>query len=104
MDAQRYDSLAVSELKALLAALDEFEDELEPEFTGDVLRIEFDDGEQFVVNTQRAAQQIWLAADRRAWHFDHDEAHGWVDSKGDGKLRDVLSRALSDKLGRPVSV
>ena len=36
------------------------------------LRLDLRDGTKIVINSHRAARQIWMAADRTAWHFDPD--------------------------------
>jgi CyaY protein len=91
---------AFPELSALLAALDELP-ELTAELAGDVLTIEFEDDQKvYVVNTQLAARQIWLAAERRAWHFDYvPDTDGWVEKKSSAELWATLQSMLQTKLG-----
>jgi iron-sulfur cluster assembly protein CyaY len=91
---------AFPELAALVSALDELP-ELTAELAGDVLTIEFEDQKVYVVNTQLAARQIWLAAERRAWHFDYvPEQDGWVEKKSSAELWATLQSLLQTKLGR----
>jgi CyaY protein len=101
-----YRARAFPELSALVAALDAFPDELFAELEGDVLNIEFDDRTKYVVNSHAAARQIWLAAERSAWHFDYDEQRGaWLDSKTQQvELWSQLEQLLGRKLGRPVTL
>lgn len=95
---------AFPELAALVAALDELP-ELTAELAGDVLTIEFDDQKVYVINTQLAARQIWLAAERRAWHFDYvPEQDRWVEKKSAAELWPTLQGMLQTKLGRPVTL
>ena len=58
-----YLARAGHELRLLVDALDgEFADELDAELESDILTIEFADGTRYVVNSHRAARQIWMAA------------------------------------------
>jgi CyaY protein len=100
-----YQARAFPELRALVDALDAFPDEVFAELAGDVLTIEFEDKTRYVVNSHLAARQIWLAAERSAWHFDHIVAEGrWVDRKSKGELWSTLAAVLGRKLGRPVTL
>lgn len=106
MTEQDYEARAFPELRALITALDGLPgDGFEAELENDILTIEFDDGARFVVNSHRAARQIWMAANRSAWHFDWDPgSERWVASKTQDELWSTVARALSDKLGRPVTL
>ena len=107
MDEARFDHLADRTLKALVAALDGIDD-IEAELELGVLTISFEDGADFVVNSHRAARQIWMAADRTAWHFDpreQGEGVSWVGSKPPHEeLHAALAAALSKRLGRAVEL
>ena len=106
LDEREYDERALPELRALIDALDALDsDEFDAELSGDILAIEFPDGGKYVVNSHRAARQIWMAAERSAWHFDWDAAKGqWFASKTADELWTTLSRALGSKLGRPIEL
>lgn len=103
---EEYVKLAPIELKALLSALDRLEsDELEVELENDILTLEFGDGAKYIVNSHRAARQIWMAADRSAWHYDFlPEVGKWVAQKSGDELWSTLERALSGKLGIAVNL
>jgi iron-sulfur cluster assembly protein CyaY len=95
---------AFPELAALIAALDELP-ELTAELSGDVLTIEFEDQKVYVLNSHLAARQIWLAAERSAWHFDYAaDQDRWVEKKSSSELWPTLERMLQAKLGRPVAL
>ncbi|MEQ9320742.1 MAG: iron donor protein CyaY, partial [Polyangiaceae bacterium] len=66
-----FERLADEELQRLVEALTEATDEIDPDLQMGVLSINFEDGTKFVVNSHRAARQIWMAAERKAWHFDY---------------------------------
>ena len=101
-----YEKRALPELRALIDALDELElPGVECELSSDILTLELPSGDRFVVNSHRAARQIWMAADRSAWHFDWDEGRSaWVAKKSGDELWSTLSRVLSEKLGRSISL
>jgi CyaY protein len=99
-----YEALAVPELKALVRAIDELElPDVEAELASDILTLEFSDGGRFVVNSHRAARQIWMAAALTAWHFDWVPDPGaWIASKSGDELWATLRGVLEKRLGRPV--
>jgi CyaY protein len=99
-----YDAVAAPELLRLIESLDNLtSDAIEAELASDILTIEFADGARYVLNSHRAARQIWLSAERSAWHFDfHAEGKSWVAAKTGDELWATLTRLLSAKLGEPV--
>jgi CyaY protein len=101
-----YDALALPELTALIRALDALDvPGIQPELEGDVLNVEFEDGSRFVINSHRAARQIWMAAERSAWHFDYvADGARWVARKTGDELWSTLSRVLSSKLSQAVTL
>lgn len=100
-----YEARAYPELAALVDALDELSDELFAELAGDVLTIELgDDQARYVINSHLAARQIWLAAERSAWHFDPGTDGRWVDRRTGAELWAKVSELLSRKLGRDVAL
>ena len=101
-----YETLAAPELRHLLVALDALEsDELEVELESDILTLEFSDDTRYVINSHRAARQIWMAAERSAWHFDWDaDRHAWVASKTGDELWQALGTVIGNKLGHPVEL
>ena len=102
-----YDALAAPELQRLIASLDtlteQSDDELEAELASDILTIEFSDGTRYVLNSHRAARQIWLSAERSAWHFDYTpSSKSWIAAKSGDELWSTLTRLLSTKLGAAI--
>lgn len=99
-----YQARAFPELALLVEALDLFADELFAELAGDVLTIEFPDQVRYVLNSHLAARQIWLAAERSAWHFDYDDDRGrWIDRRTGAELWAKVQELLTQKLARPVT-
>ncbi len=107
MDEAEYEQRAFPELRALVSAIDALEAEgLEAELSGDILSLSFEAGDDYVINSHRAARQIWMAAERTAWHFDWDTSEGgrWVAHKTGDELWATVAAVLSRKLGRPVAL
>jgi iron-sulfur cluster assembly protein CyaY len=101
-----YEERALPELRALIDAFDALElDGLEAELASDILTLEFSDGARYVLNSHRAARQIWMAAERSAWHFDWDrEKRAWIAHKTGDELWATLERVISEKLGKSVKL
>jgi CyaY protein len=99
-----FDKLASSELRRLDRALSTFDpDEVESEIGGDVLTITVHNREKIVINRQRAARQIWMAAQRRAWHFDYQPATKEWRTASD-ELVATLQQVLAHSLKRPIEL
>lgn len=104
MDEAEYEARAFPELKQLVNALDAVDDDrLECELSGDILSLCFDDDVEYVINSHRAARQIWMAAERTAWHFDWT-GDAWIASKTGDELWATVERVLKNKLGRAVAL
>lgn len=104
-----YDALALPELSALMEALDSLDalndSGVEAELAGDILTIEFSDSTKYVVNSHRAARQIWMAASLSAWHFDWDpDRKQWIAKKDGDELWQTLSRLIAKKLDRAITL
>jgi len=104
-----YDALAAPELQRLIASLDalteDADESFEAELASDILTIEFPDGTRYVLNSHRAARQIWLSAERSAWHFDYvPSSNSWIAAKSGDEMWSTLTRLLSAKLGTAVKL
>jgi CyaY protein len=100
LSESQYVDLAHAELSRLVLALDRIEsDEMECELENDIITIELSEGATYVINSHRAARQIWMAADRTAWHFDWDSSKSaWIAQKTGDELWETVRRILSAKL------
>lgn len=97
-----FERAADEELQKLEKRLSEVAD-IEVELSLGVLTIEFGDGAKFVINSHRAAKQIWMAADRTAWHFD-PKGDSWVATKSGEELWATVTAMLTKKLGQPIAL
>ena len=99
-----FERVADQTLHALEGALADL-DGLEASLQMGILTLEFPDGARYVVNSHRAARQIWMAAEHSAWHFDfHPGEARWVAAKSGDELWASIAAVTSRKLGRPVSL
>ena len=102
---QDFERAADRDLSALDDALGDL-DGLEVSLQMGILALEFPDGTKYIVNSHRAARQIWMAAEQSAWHFDYhpaENANGkWIAGKSGDELVATVSAVLSRKLGREI--
>src|SRR5262249_41963750 len=80
-------------------------DDVEVSTSDGVLRLDLRDGTRIVINSHRAARQIWMAAIASAWHFDPAEpgAAGarrvWRAPKTGEELRPTLAKLVQERIG-----
>lgn len=102
MPESTFDRLAEATLARLVEALGALE-ELDVDLSQGVLTVKFEDGRRYVINSHRAARQIWMAADASAWHFDWDGAR-WLSTRSKEELWALVGERLSARLGRPIQL
>ena len=74
-------------------------DDVDVSVSDGVLRLDLRDGTKIVINSHRAARQIWMAAVASAWHFDPVDGGGWKTPKTGEELRPTLAKLLHDRIG-----
>ena len=85
MDETRYNQLVAAAFGRLLRGLDKADpDLLDADSTGDMVTITAASGGKVVVNTQRAARQIWVAGKGLGVHFSFQPDGQWMDDKAKG--------------------
>jgi CyaY protein len=106
MDRQEYLREADRCLEQVARWLEGFDaDEVDFSTADGVVTLEFPGGERYVLNRQAGANQMWLAAGARAWHYDWDERRGaWIEDRDGHPLYERLGELVSAKIGRPVRV
>jgi len=97
---------AAATLARLEQALTAVDDErMEVDGGGDVLSLSFGDGRTYIINSHSAAQQVWVAAESRAWHLSWDaDRAAWIDTREGRELASLVSELVSRKLGRAVQI
>ena len=111
MDESEFDKLGHEELAYLEEKLADVDpDEIEITSTDGVLTLALRDGVRVVINTHRAARQIWMAAVASAWHFDPPAApapqladRSWRTPDGQA-LRPTLERVILERIGLEVEL
>lgn len=106
MDESTYQKLADAAFRTIGDAFESVDpDVVDCESAGDVVTLTLRGGKKCVVNTQRPARQIWLAANATAWHFSWDaQTSHWLDDKGRGELFATLARIVKDATGADVAI
>ncbi|HZJ65379.1 MAG TPA: iron donor protein CyaY [Kofleriaceae bacterium] len=105
MDEASFDSVARDELHALENAFADIDpDDVEVTTSDGVLRLDLRDGTRIVINSHRAARQIWMAAVASAWHFDPAGDGTWRAAKTGEQLRSTLARIVQERIGLAVAL
>jgi CyaY protein len=105
MDEASFDSVARDELHALENAFADIDpDDVEVTTSDGVLRLDLRDGTRIVINSHRAARQIWMAAVASAWHFDPAGDGTWRAAKTGEQLRPTLARIVQERIGLAVAL
>jgi CyaY protein len=105
MDDVSFDRVARDELHELENAFAEIDpDDVEVSTSDGVLRLDLRDGTRIVINSHRAARQIWMAAVSSAWHFDPAGDGTWRAARTGEELRPTLARVVQERIGLAVSL
>jgi CyaY protein len=105
MDEASFDSVARDELHVLENAFADIDpDDVEVTTSDGVLRLDLRDGTRIVINSHRAARQIWMAAIASAWHFDPAGDGTWRAAKTGEQLRPTLARIVQERIGLAVAL
>jgi CyaY protein len=97
-----YDT-TIRELERKLGDLIDDGAEFDIERNGDVLVIEFEDGEKIVITPQAPMEQLWVSANYAGHRFDWN-GDEWVNEKGGEEFIPFLSRVLSEKFGSTIVI
>jgi CyaY protein len=105
MDEASFDRIAKEELRHIEDAFAEIDpDDVEMSVSDGVLRMDLRDGTRIVINSHRAAGQIWMAAVASAWHFDPGADGRWKAAKSGEELRATLARLVRERIGLDVAL
>ncbi|MBN1334446.1 MAG: iron donor protein CyaY [Deltaproteobacteria bacterium] len=104
MDEQAFRACVRGTLDRIRLALDALPtDALDLGSQEGVLALEFEDAEPWILSQQVPVQELWLAADRHAWHFVLD-GDRWRERGSAETLEAILGGRLSARLGFPVDL
>lgn len=105
MDDETFDRIAHDEMAYLEERLGELDpDDVDMTVSAGVLRLDLRDGTKIVVNSHRAARQIWVAAIATAWHFDPLDDGRWFATRSNEELRPTIARILRERIGVAVEL
>jgi CyaY protein len=100
LDDDAFDRLARDELSVLEQSLADVDpDQIEVVTSDGILRLDLRDGTKVVINSHRAARQIWMAAVATAWHFDPGIDGRWRASRTGEELRATVARVVAERIG-----
>ena len=104
-DEAVFDERARAELNHIEDALSDVDpDQVEVSSSEGVLKLDLRDGTRIVINSHRAARQIWMAAVSTAWHFDPTADGTWRASKSGEELRSTVTRLVREHVGVDLSL
>jgi CyaY protein len=99
MDDATFDKLAREELAGIEDRLADVDpDDVEITTSDGILRLDLRDGTKIVINSHRAARQIWMAAVATAWHFDPQADGRWTAAKTGEELRSTVRRIVRERV------
>lgn len=98
-----YQDLAESALRAIEAACDHLNDELDVDIdnqrTGGMITLVFVNRSQIIINLQKPLQEIWMAAKAGGFHYKFIQGQ-WTDTKNSSEFFASLSRYASEQAGQ----
>lgn len=100
LEEAAFDAAARAELRVLEDALVDVDpDDVDITSSDGILRLDLRDGTRVVINSHRAARQIWMAAVSTAWHFDPEADGRWVARRTGEALRPTLAKLVRERIG-----
>lgn len=100
MDETEYQKLADVVFKRIEKALEDVDPgDVDLDFAGDVMTLTLKNGVRCVVNTQRPARQMWVAAKANAWHFSWSDGEWRSDKDPSQELYATLGKIVREHSG-----
>lgn len=94
MIESEFNQLADAALARIETAVDDCGGDVECNRSGNVLEIEFDNGQKIIVNRHDANREIWVAAKSGGFHYAwRDDA--WCSQRDDGELYSKLTELFA---------
>lgn len=104
MDESAFRLLVDETLTNLAEQVDELDpDEVDSTLSYGVLKSVFESsGKTILLSQQVPLREIWLSANRSAWHFDHKDG-AWLERDSREPMLPILSKLYTDHLGEDVA-
>jgi CyaY protein len=93
MSESEFTQLADTVFASIENALDHTESNLDYSSNGPVLKIEFEDNSQIIINRHSPNQEIWVAAKSGGFHFSFSNGQ-WLSKRDDCELFSKLSELI----------
>lgn len=101
MNDTEYHQLAEQAFMAIEEGVEESGVDIEPEITGNVLTLEFENRSQIVINRQEPLHELWLASKSGGYHFQYQDGQ-WRCTRNGDEFFDVVKRECSLHAGESV--
>ena len=97
-------TIAMGTLDDMMGDIEEsLGDYLDIDLLNGIMKIELDDGGEYVINAHAPNRQIWVSSPfSGATHYDYVDG-GWTSTKGGGDLKTVLASELAKATGEDFS-
>jgi CyaY protein len=93
MSESEFTQLADAVFARIENALDNCESDLDYSLNGPVLKIEFEDNSQIIINRHTPNQEIWVAAKSGGFHFSFSNGQ-WLSKRDDCEFFSKLSELI----------
>lgn len=91
----------LKDLMRRLDAVDPDGERMDIKLSDGVLQVDFEGGGTFVLSQQVPVRELWVSAEKRAWHF---RAPGWTERDTGEGLAAVLEPLFARRLGQRVAL
>ena len=94
MTESEFNQLADAALARIETAMDNSDGDAECNRSGNVLEIEFDDGQKIIINRHDVNQEIWVAARSGGFHYAWQDG-AWRSRRDGSELFDKLAELFA---------
>ncbi len=84
--------------------IDDLDQDVDIDASGDILTIEFADGTTAIISRQIGNHEVWIAAKSGGYHLSLDENHIWQCAATGEDLSALLSRVISEQTGAQITI
>lgn len=96
MTESEFNQLADAALARIETAVDDCGGDVECNRSGNVLEVEFDNGQKIIINRHDVNQEIWVAAKSGGFHYAWREG-SWHSRRDNGELYSKLMELFADQ-------
>ncbi len=102
MTESEFNQLADAALARIETAVDDCGGDVECNRSGNVLEVEFDNGQKIIINRHDANQEIWVAAKSGGFHYSYREGK-WLSQRDGSELFGKLVELFAEQ-GEQISL